>query len=313
MFRLLQRKKGHPKFYPMIAEKIFILLLKLTSKLTPQRGMAIARLCSAFAFLLNTRLRQITERNLRLCFDNLSNKELKDLVRESLANSFYLFFEYAYMSNWEHHKLLGLCKQVEGLDLLDEALSKQKGVLLLVPHFGNFEIFEVFLASYYSFVALYNPPKLKSLDLAVSNMRERHGGSMHPIGPTGLRAIIKALKNGRISALLPDQVPSLESGAIQSEFFGNNIRYMSLIYKLLKLTPSEVLIGSVTRRLEKGTLEYELCFEKPDDLVYSEKKGEHIRAVTDAIERVVVRSPKQYQWEYKIFKNRQDFDPYQDT
>ena len=33
------------------------------------------------------------------------------------------------------------------------------------------------MASYYSFVALYNPPKVKSLERAVSNMRERHGGS----------------------------------------------------------------------------------------------------------------------------------------
>ena len=297
----------------MFAEKIFILLLKLTSKLKPQTAMVIARLFSAFAFLLNIRMRQTTERNLRLCFDNLSNKELSDLVRESLANSFYLFFEYAYMSNWEHHKLLSLFKQVEGLDSLDDAIRKQKGVLLLVPHFGNFEILEVFLASYYSFVALYNPPKYQSLDRAVSNMRERHGGSMYPIGPGGLRAIIKALRNGKISVVLPDQVPNLNSGAIQSEFFGNNIRYMSLIYKLLKTTSSEVLIASVTRRLDQKGLKYEICFEKPDDLVYSEEQGEHIRAVTDAIEKIVLRSPEQYQWEYKIFKNRQDRDPYQDA
>ena len=169
------------------------------------------------------------------------------------------------------------------------------------------------MASYYSFVALYNPPKVKSLEQAVSNMRERHGGSMYPIGPSGLRAIIKELRNGKISVLLPDQVPNINSGAIQSEFFGNNIRYMSLIHKLLKKTSSEVLIASVKRCLDHNSLKYEICFEKPDDLVYSENEREHIGAVTDALERIVLRSPKQYQWEYKIFKNRRDFDPYQDT
>ncbi len=53
--------------------------------------MAIARLFSAFAFLLNTRLRKTTERNLRLCFKGLSQRELNEQVKESLTNSFYLF------------------------------------------------------------------------------------------------------------------------------------------------------------------------------------------------------------------------------
>ena len=297
----------------MFIEKIFVLLLRITSYLKPQTGMAIARLFSAFAFLLNTRLRKTTERNLKLCFKGLSQRELNEQVKESLTNSFYLFFEYAYMSNWDHQRLLSLFAQVDGLDLLEGALKKRKGVLLLLPHFGNFEILEVYMASYYSFVALYNPPKVKSLERAVSNMRERHGGFMYPIGSAGLRAIIKELRNGKISVLLPDQVPNVNSGAIQSEFFGNNIRYMSLIHKLLKKTSSEILFASVTRRLDHNSLKYEICFEKPDDLVYSEKESEHIHAVTDAVERIVLRSPMQYQWEYKIFKNRRDFDPYQDT
>ncbi len=297
----------------MFIEKIFVLLLKIASYLKPQTGMAIARMLATFAILLKTRLRKTTETNLMLCFHELSDKELYDLVRDSLANSFYLFFEYAYMSNWDRNRLLGLFSQVDGLDLLEDGIRKRKGVLLLIPHFGNFEIFEVFMASYYSFVALYNPPKVKSLERAVSNMRQRHGGSMYPIGPSGLRAIIKELRNGKISVLLPDQAPNVDSGAIQSEFFGNNIRYMSLIHKLLKKTSSEVLIASVKRCLDHNSLKYEICFEKPDDLVYSENEREHIGAVTDALERIVLRSPKQYQWEYKIFKNRRDFDPYQNT
>ena len=104
--------------------------------------MAIARLFSAFAFLLNTRLRKNTERNLRLCFKGLSQRELNEQVKESLANSFYLFFEYAYMSNWDHQRLLSLFTQVDGLDLLEGAIKKRKGVLLLLPHFGNFEILQ---------------------------------------------------------------------------------------------------------------------------------------------------------------------------
>ena len=118
----------------MFIEKIFVLLLKITSYVKPQTGMAIARVLATFAILLKTRLRKTTETNLMLCFHELSDKELYDLVRDSLANSFYLFFEYAYMSNWDRNRLLGLFSQVDGLDLLEDGIRKRKGVLLLTPH-----------------------------------------------------------------------------------------------------------------------------------------------------------------------------------
>ena len=49
------------------------------------------------------------------------------------------------MSNWDHQRLLSLFAQVDGLDLLEGALKK-RGALLL-PHFGNFEILEVYMAT----------------------------------------------------------------------------------------------------------------------------------------------------------------------
>ena len=297
----------------MPTAKLFVSFLKLISKLEPRRAMSVARTVSAFVALLNTGMYQTTVKNLRFCFSELQEKELRRLAKESLANSFFLLFEYAYMSTWDKSNLLNLFYQVEGLDLFKDSLKRGKGVLILVPHYGNFEILEVFMGAHYSFVALYNPPKVKSLDGVISNIRQRHGGSMYPIGSAGLRAIIKELRNGKISVVLPDQVPNLNSGAIEAKFFGNKIRYMSLVYKLLRSTSSEVLIASVTRRLEQTALRYEICFEKLSDLVYSQDKTEHIKAVTDAIEAIVLRSPKQYQWEYKIFKNREGVDPYNNT
>ena len=294
----------------MLTEKIFISFLKIISRLDPKTAMSIARAVAVCAILLKLRMYQITVKNLAVCFKDLPRKELRHLAKESLANSFFLLFEYAYMSSWDKRDLLNLFQKVEGLNLLKDSLESDKGVLILVPHFGNFEILEVFLGAYYSFVALYNPPRVQSLDRAISNIRQRHGGSMYPIGRAGLRAIIKELRHGKISVVLPDQVPKLNSGAIHSKLFGNNIRYMSLVYKLLKSTSSEVLIASVTRSFKKRSLGYEIRFEKLSDLVYSRDKNEHIKAITDAIEAIVLRSPKQYQWEYKIFKNRNDIDFY---
>ena len=76
----------------MPTAKLFVSFLKLISKLEPRRAMSVARTVSTFAALLNTGMYQTTVKNLRFCFSELQEKELRRLAKESLANSFFLLF-----------------------------------------------------------------------------------------------------------------------------------------------------------------------------------------------------------------------------
>ena len=57
-----------------------------------------------------------------------------------------------------------------GLELL-EASADGRGRLLLVPHFGNWELFSLILGPF-GVTALYDPPKLKSLEPLIRAVRE---------------------------------------------------------------------------------------------------------------------------------------------
>ena len=287
----------------MLIERAIPILLKAISFVGPSLASRLSKIFFVFAKLLKSRMYQTTERNIQLCFPGFPQEKQSRLVKASLVNLFYFFFEFAYMASWPKEKVLSLLIDIDGRRLLDQAISKRKGVLILVPHFGNFEFMEVFLGFYYDFAALYSEPKVRAFDKVLSDMRERHGGKMFATNGAGLRGVINELKKGGVTAILPDQVPGKNSGAITSTFFGNPIRYMSLVYRLIRKTRPEVLIASVTRIIRDNKLGYKITFEEPPDDLYSTERNIHGRALGEFIEKVVTRSPEQYQWEYKIFKD----------
>ena len=275
---------------------------KTISKLSPGFAFLVAKKLSAFAFLLKTRESNTTKVNLRMCFPDIGRDSEAELAKESLAHSLFLFFEFSYMAFWPRDQLLPLLKKVEGRELLDQAIGQRKGVLILVPHFGNFELLELFLGTYYDFAALYSPPKIKVFDKMLSEMRVRHGGSMFPTTTVGIKGILNQLKQGGVSAILPDQVPAEGAGVINASFFGNPIRYMSLAQRIIQKTGCNVVMASVTRKFSANKLNYNLIFRQPFSGLYSSDPSVHGDALKKSIEQVVVESPAQYQWEYKIFK-----------
>ena len=287
----------------MLIERVISLFIKTTSSLPPRLAYRMSKLLFVLANLLSIRMNTTSLINLRLCFPNADQAQRNKLLKNSMTHSFFMVFEFAYMALWSREKLLSHLLEIEGRALLDRAISKKKGVLILVPHFGNFEFMEVFLASYYDFSALYTEPKIKAFDKILSDMRERHGGKMFPANGAGLRGIVNNLKQGGVTAILPDQVPGRNFGAIESSFFGNPIRYMSLVHRLILKNNPEVLIASVKRVIEYNKFGYHILIEEAPSKLFNSDSEIHGKALGEIIERVIMRSPEQYQWEYKIFKD----------
>src|SRR5699024_4007629 len=96
---------------------------------------------------------------------------------------------------------------VEGRELLDEARRQGRGVIVLAPHFGNWEILNFWLSSHFPFTAMYEPPKLGELDAATRQGRERQGATLVPTSPRGVASLLKALRRSEAIGILPDQEP----------------------------------------------------------------------------------------------------------
>jgi Kdo2-lipid IVA lauroyltransferase/acyltransferase len=250
---------------------------------------------------LDTDAAQTTRINLQTCFPDLSAAQIAKLRRESLTQMTLLFFEFAQLAHYSKERLLGQISSVEGQSLLDEAAASGEGVLLLVPHFGNWEIFCAFLGHFYGFAALYDPPKIASLEPMILKARERFNGELFAIDTAGMRNLLRVLKQGKLVAILPDQVPERNAG-VYADFFGQPALTMNLIHRLVHKHPRKVLMASVERVFNDAGYSYKICIEPAVGDMSGEDVAVSAKILNQSIEQVVKRAPAQYQWAYKRFK-----------
>jgi len=255
----------------------------------------------AAAYRLNIDAARVTRTNLATCLPHMSHDERETLCRNRLTHMMLLFFEFAQLAHWPQDKLLAQIREVQGKDLLDQAYDSGRGVLLLVPHFGNWEVFCAFLGVNYRFAALYDPPKIQSLETVILQARQRFRATLYAIDTGGMRGLLRALHQGELVGILPDQVPERSAG-VYADFFGRPALTMTLIPRLIAKHRPEVLIGSVERVPDANGFSYRVRVERPLAEVDGVDRAACNAVVNRCIERIVERAPEQYQWEYKRFK-----------
>ncbi len=268
---------------------------------SPRLATRLAALTARFLLIIDSDAAKISRVNIQLCFPKLSEREVSVLVRQSLADMVLLVFEFAQMTYWSEQELMAQIQSVEGESLLKQAYNSDRGVLLLVPHFGNWELLCAFLGLNYSFAALYAPPKVAALEPAILATRERFGGELFAIDTAGMRSILRVLKKGKLVAILPDQVPDRSAG-VYADFFGHPALTMSLVHRLIDKTAPDVIIGSVQRKKSEDGCGYVARFESLVESIEGLDAQGCAEVLNRSIERVVRRAPEQYQWEYKRFK-----------
>ena len=119
---------------------LLIALLRLLA-LLPLRvaralGVAMADVC----WLLRGRMARTTQTNLALCLPQLDAVARDALAKLSLRHTFMAIAECGAVWLWPAPAALALISRVEGLDLLRSAHAAGRGVIMLGPHLGNWEL-----------------------------------------------------------------------------------------------------------------------------------------------------------------------------
>lgn len=86
---------------------------------------------------------------------------------------------------------------------------------------------------------MYEPPKMVQLEEWIKTSRERAGATLVPTNVRGVAALLKALRKGQTTAILPDQVPPPASGDF-SPIFGVPARTMTLVHNLIQKSGSHL-------------------------------------------------------------------------
>ena len=196
-------------------------------------------------------------------------------------------------------------RQVRGWEHLDSAQQTGKGILLLAPHLGCWEICGMYIASKLPTTALYTPPRQDWVHAMMRDGRERSGVKTVPPDTGGVRALLTKLKAGEAVFILPDQTANKGEG--QWLRFLDSPAYMpSLPYRLLERTGATPLIV-FAKRLSWGR-GYRLYIEPIPDL-HAGDAQEQGRQVNQAMSALIRQHPEQYLWNYSIFRRRGDMPP----
>jgi len=198
-------------------------------------------------------------------------------------------------------------KRWDGIEAFEAALDERKGVILLTPHLGSWELFgqavgERFMSSHGPITALYRPPRKAFMAGLMDGSRDRPGLQTLPTTVAGVRGLMRALRGGGYTGILPDQVPPEGQGA-WAPFFGKPAYTITLPGRLAQQTGAHVFLG-VCERLPRGR-GYAIRFEAFDGTAFSDRKATPeaaAAALNVGIEGLIRSLPGQYVWDYARYK-----------
>ncbi|WP_110602919.1 lysophospholipid acyltransferase family protein [Salinicola lusitanus] len=275
------------------------LLWRLLSHCRLRTMWSLAGVASRVLYAVSRRERHVSRRNLEVAYPDDSGEQRRSRIQASLRHSAATMLELGFAWIADPRRVDASIVEVHGRELLDEARAEGRGVIVLAPHFGNWEVLNFWLSSHFPFTAMYEPPKMADLDPVIRHGRERMGAELVPTNPRGVAALLKALKRAEAVGILPDQEPDWGSGVF-ADFFGRPAYTATLLPKLVARTQARVVTG-VARRLPEGR-GFAIHFLAADDRVYDTDEKVSALGVNACVESAIALDPVQYQWEYKRWK-----------
>lgn len=283
------------KFLISLTLHFFALMpLRLNHKIGSWIGLLI--------YYKNGKTRRVSAINIRLCFPELNTQAQEVIIKNSLIELGKQLSEMGPMWLWPVEKTLSLMTQVTGKEHMEAAMQSGKGVFLLTPHLGCWEIAGLYLGANIPVTILYSRPKIQALDDIVRQSRIRSGATLVAANASGVKSIFKTLRQGKGTGILPDQNPDDLNSGVFAPFFGIQTLTMTFISKLASKTGAEIVIG-YAERLPQGK-GYHLHIHKADPKISDPDPLISATALNKTVEDYIRQVPSQYQWSYKRFKKR---------
>ena len=273
-------------------------LIRAFSLVPPRFGLWIGGCIGRVLYRLAGNRRMVCERNIGVCFQNLSAQEQQRLVKDCFIESGKGLVETA----WAWHRPIDFVKDrmdVEGLEFLQQAQSDGRGILLLCPHYSMLDLVAPLIHQVHGrFVITYRPNDNPEFNEAVCQGRQRYADL---IEVRAIREMARALKQGELVWFGPDQDMG-SKGSVFADFFGRPASTVTTPARLARMSGAQTVFLDLHR---DGEL-YKLKF-KPMDADYpDDDEVENARTLNACIEQALDAHPAQYMWMHKRFKTNPD-------
>lgn len=242
---------------------------------------------------------KIAERNLELCFPDMSREARAQILQENFESTGMAVMETGmawFWPDWRVKKIF----QVEGLEHMRQAQAEQRGVLLIGVHFLTLELGGRIFGLYNPGVGVYRPNDNPLMDWLQTWGRLRSNKYM--IDRKDVKGMIRALRAGETIWYAPDH----DYGPRRSVFVplfavdkaatttGTSILMQAADPALVAFAPIRNKDGSGYRLVISPAIE---GFPMDDEVAAA-------AFMNRVVEKEILRAPGQYMWLHRRFKTR---------
>ncbi len=246
--------------------------------------------------------------NISLALGNQLAGTADEIARKSLRNFFRCFVEIIIAMKKpveEHRREIPL----EGQRHLDDALAKQKGVIVLSAHLGNFFLVgERLAAEGFAVNMLVNQPRYGRFAELLDYYRLRVGQKTIHARPRSLalRELLQALRKNEVTLMIADEFR--DGAGVPVSFFGRTVLARRGPATLAARTNAPIVPACLVRESD-GNLR--LVIEPELELLREEKTNQEIRENTQRLTQWLEKTVRQYsdQWNWMTVHWQDSADP----
>ena len=295
-------KKSFSRFLGWLGLHICSLIVKVIPSSYLYR---FAKMVSSLAYRFATKQKNIALNSLSIAFgQNKSQEELKDIVRDCFTFMAKSAVELMFLM--DKPLLLKSRVSISGKENLEKALSRNKGVILVSAHFGNFPLLLGRLAlEGYKSAGIMRPMRDARVEKIFLKKRNKFGVKTIYSQPRKacVDNTIQALRNNELIFIPIDQ--NFGTGGIFVNFFGKKAATAAGPVILSQRTDAALLPCFIVR--QPGDT-HKIIFEPALDLEEGRDAQDtvliNIQKLTGIIEKYIRKYPAEWGWIHRRWKSR---------
>jgi Kdo2-lipid IVA lauroyltransferase/acyltransferase len=280
------------------------LLLRALSRFSLRTNHVVGAVLGRTVYALSPRYRNRVLENLGSSGLCPNRKALHALARRNAAEIGKSATEMLWALYRSLDDVVAQVKSRTGWEGVATLLDQGKPIIFVTPHLGAYDVVGRYLWGVMptAMMAMYRPHKLGWLDRLLREGRDRGSGPDETHTATtnlaGVRKVLKHMRAGGWTIMLPDQVPGMGDGE-WVEFFGRPAYTMTLVGRLQQAADATIVF-CFAERLPRGEgfIAHLRAVHEPLPV----DRREATLFVNRKVEELVRMCPSQYLWGYNRYK-----------
>ena len=289
-----------PRYWPTWLAYGFIWLI---AHLPYRLQVWIGEMLGLLMYRLAGSRRRVCQRNIELCFPELSKDQQRKLVRDTFKSNGVGVMEIGLAwcrkpADFKH------MVQATGLENLIKAHEQGRGVLLVSAHLSTIEFVGSLMSLLYPIDVTYRAHKNPLFDALMKRGRQRLYGAV--VERKEVRRALRRLQEGHVLWYAADQDYGPRH-SIFVDFFGIPAASITATSKYAGFNNSLVIFLAHYRNADNSG--YHLYFSEPLEDYPTGDDHADVKRINTLIEAAIRKAPEQYIWLHRRFKTRPEGSP----